>query len=340
MRGRDRFNAEELAWIREQLAQLRLAERDEQKRIRGRLRRARFRISDWPTSNPGFTPSDFEHLVSTGQLVLDDTVGMIPAGPDPNDVNLPGGPLDDWAAHHTTAALDALAGPHVQRHGVPELIETAEAGRPPGVALNRPGLYALYGKACTWRELGLGDPPDGRPLYVGKAEDSLVSRDLRTHFATGRTGQSSPRRSFAALLVDQLRLVAVPRRRDDPEAGKWTHYALETDGDERLTTWMRAHLRLAAWPCERPVALGKLERLVMGELKPPLNLTGVSQPWSRDVRAARAEMARAAEALGCRAQVRQEVKSSADLLPSIARPITRAPLVPQVASTSALHGPS
>jgi len=34
VRGRDRFNADELAWIREQLVQLRVAERAEQKRIR------------------------------------------------------------------------------------------------------------------------------------------------------------------------------------------------------------------------------------------------------------------------------------------------------------------
>lgn len=44
-----------------------------------------------------------------------------------------------------------------------------------------------------------------------------------------------------------------------------------------------------------PVALGKLERLILGELQPPLNLTGVSQPWVRQVRDARKAMARAAE---------------------------------------------
>jgi hypothetical protein len=61
----------------------------------------------------------------------------------------------------------------------------------------RPGLYAIYGGATTWNELGLGEPPDGRPLYIGKAEDSLVTRDLKTHFGDGRTGQSTVRRSFA-----------------------------------------------------------------------------------------------------------------------------------------------
>jgi hypothetical protein len=43
------------------------------------------------------------------------------------------------------------------------------------------------------------------------------------------------------------------------------------------------------------MALGKLERLIMGVLKPPLNLTGVKQPWSQQIRRARAAMALAAE---------------------------------------------
>jgi len=49
----------------------------------------------------------------------------------------------------------------------------------------RPGLYAIHGAAGVWRDLGLGDPPGDRPLYVGKAEDNLVSRDLKTHFGNG-----------------------------------------------------------------------------------------------------------------------------------------------------------
>lgn len=296
MRGRDRFNGEELGWIREQLVQLRVAERDEQKRIRGRLRRAEFRISDWATDSQGFTASALDALVASGRIVRDDSVGMIPAGPDPTDVNVPGGPFDMWAQAHLEEALDALSGPGAGQHGVSELIESAAAGRAPGSQLDSPGLYSLYAEAAVWRRLGLGDPPDGRPLYVGKAEDSLVTRDLRTHFASDKTGQSSPRRSLAALLVDDLKLVAMPRRPADPEPGKWTHYALEPDGDERLTDWMREQLRLAAWPCRHPVALGKLERLIMAELQAPLNLTGVSQPWSRQVRDARKVMARAAEA--------------------------------------------
>lgn len=37
----------------------------------------------------------------------------------------------------------------------------------------KPGLYAFYATVSTWNNLGLGDPPDDRPLYVGKAENTF-----------------------------------------------------------------------------------------------------------------------------------------------------------------------
>lgn len=37
----------------------------------------------------------------------------------------------------------------------------------------RPGLYAIHGSAEVWQQIGLGAPPDDRPLYVGKAERSF-----------------------------------------------------------------------------------------------------------------------------------------------------------------------
>lgn len=166
-------------------------------------------------------------------------------------------------------------------------IDEALGGAVPG----QPGLYAIYADPPVWRELGLGDPPDDRPLYVGKAEGSLVSRDLKTHFATGKTGQSSPRRSFAALLADQLGLAAMPRRPADPEPKKWTHYALEEDGDNSLTAWRRANLQLAVWVQSTDLPLATLEGEVMRKWLPPLNLTGVTTSWTAQIRTARSRLA-------------------------------------------------
>jgi hypothetical protein len=85
-------------------------------------------------------------------------------------------------------ALKALLGP-----GVP--FAEAAARVPP-----RPGLYAIFAGPTAWIELGLGTPPAQRPLYVGKAEQSLLGRDVRQHFSDGKTGSSTLRRSVAALL--------------------------------------------------------------------------------------------------------------------------------------------
>ncbi|MBL8624668.1 MAG: hypothetical protein JNK64_25395 [Myxococcales bacterium] len=155
-----------------------------------------------------------------------------------------------------------------------------------------PGLYAVFGSLETWRLLGLGVPPDDRPLYVGKAERSLASRDLNTHFHNGRTGQSTVRRTFAALLRDELSLRAIPRG-GLTTADKPSHFALDTDADAELTSWMLDRLTLAVW--EKPARCADLAVIEWGVIKkwvPPLNIQGnAGSPWIAEVRRARQVMA-------------------------------------------------
>lgn len=150
---------------------------------------------------------------------------------------------------------------------------------------DKPGLYALRGSRDTWKLLGLGAPPDHRPLYVGKAEDSLGSRDVRTHFGTGRTGSSTLRRTVGALLAEPFGLVAQPR--DPGRPGHFSNYAFEPAGEARLTEWMLDHLTLVTWVPSRPVALGDVEAAVLKTLLPPLNIAKVRTPWRAHVTAAR-----------------------------------------------------
>lgn len=156
---------------------------------------------------------------------------------------------------------------------------------------NRPGLYAIFADAATWDELGLGAPSDDRPLYLGKAEDSLVTRDLKTHFGNGRTGQSTVRRSFAALLHDSLALRGEPRNPANPS--HFSNYGLNARDDQELTKWMRARLDLAVWakPPGCRYTLGQIESVLLTELMPPLNLQGLVTPWTTKLKAARAVMA-------------------------------------------------
>jgi GIY-YIG catalytic domain len=174
-------------------------------------------------------------------------------------------------------ARQALAGPGTT-------LPVARAGVPA-----RPGLYAVHGGAATWQQLGLGRPPDGRPLCVGKAERSLAGRDIRQHFGTGMTGSSTLRRSLAALLRTRLGLSAMARNPARP--GHFANYALAQPGDACLTAWMEAQLRLAIWVPDDPVDLGAVERELLRHWQPPLNLAGVSTPWTAKLQAARRVMA-------------------------------------------------
>ena len=158
-----------------------------------------------------------------------------------------------------------------------------------GVPAQR-GLYAVHGPPSVWEALQLKPPGDDRPLYVGKSESSLRDREIRTHFGNGRTGGSTLRRSFAALLRESLSLHAQPRNLKKPE--RFANYALPIQEDELLTAWMRANLRLAVWlPNDPTIVLGVVERALLKEWLPPLNLKDCATPWQAQIKQARAQMA-------------------------------------------------
>lgn len=159
----------------------------------------------------------------------------------------------------------------------------------------RPGLYAVYGSAEVWRVLGLGDPPDERPLYVGKAERSLSSRDVGTHFGfaggadNSVTGSSTLRRSLSALLRAELGLRG--RYRNPASPGRPANYGLSRDHDAALSNWMRNNLLATYWVMTTSaVPLGDVETVVLNRLKPPLNLQKVSHEWTAQVKHARSLM--------------------------------------------------
>jgi hypothetical protein len=173
-------------------------------------------------------------------------------------------------------ALVDLAGP---RHGRTDAVEFAPRS---------PGLYAFYGDARAWTELQLSPAFGDQPLYVGKAERSLNGRDVGTHFAAGKTGSSTVRRSLAALLADRLDLVPTPRNMSKPDGS--ANVALDPPSDARLSVWMDDRLTLATWVRPDGVTLDEVETAVIARLRPPLNLAKVGEPRDR-LRQARKRMA-------------------------------------------------
>ena len=182
---------------------------------------------------------------------------------------------------HVSNALEGLARRRLARANAVEF------------APRMAGLYALYGDEAAWHQLRLTPAFHGQPLYVGKAERSLHGRDVRTHFASGKTGSSTVRRSLAALLVDELILVAVPRNLAKPDGS--ANFALDVASDQRLSAWMDARLTIATWVKPDGARLGEIEALVVPQLQPPLNLALVGQPRER-LRLARRGMAESARA--------------------------------------------
>jgi hypothetical protein len=167
----------------------------------------------------------------------------------------------------------ALAGPG--RH-----VEDPELAQREG-----PGIYAIYAAPGVWEQLGLGRPPDDRPLYVGKAEGA---RDIRQHFRTGSTGSSTLRRSIAALLRNHLGLQARPRNPANPR--DFNKYALNHHSDIELTEWMRKNLRMALWVRPQGEEVAPLQDRLLQHWQPPLNGQGVTTPWSAMLSEARKAM--------------------------------------------------
>lgn len=181
-----------------------------------------------------------------------------------------------------TNVLAALAAPRYSLRSTPPTLPA------------KPGIYAIYGDEQAWNDLHLGMRLN-LPLYVGKAEDSVVRRDLETHFGDGRTGSSTVRRSFAALLRESLGLSGIPRNPAKP--GYFANYGLSAADDAKLTRWMRSRLELAVWAWEEGSRrLSLIEADVLQQLNPPINIAGVNHSWRLVLQAERKVMADQARA--------------------------------------------
>lgn len=152
------------------------------------------------------------------------------------------------------------------------------------------GLCAISEATPSCVEAGTLDAPvgPGGPLYIGKAEKSLTRRDVRQHFGTGKTRWSTVRRSFAALLREELGLIPVPRAAASVTSKAPATFALDDTSETALTDWMLEHLALRVWtPPSDAVVLAKVERGVITSMKPPLNLTHAGpRPLLKAARAA------------------------------------------------------
>ncbi len=142
-----------------------------------------------------------------------------------------------------------------------------------------PGVYALFlaGEAALSKLIT--GPHD--LLYIGKAPSGL---DVRNHFLHTHSGFSTLRRSLGALLKAKLSLQAIPR---GPGASQTniTNYRFTNEGEQRLTAWMERRLAYNHVRVENDI--GHIEKRLIAELGPPLNLTNWPNPQAPHLKALR-----------------------------------------------------
>ena len=143
----------------------------------------------------------------------------------------------------------------------------------------RSGVYAI--RLTTHGLLAPFKEGDGGLIYCGMTSD-LEVREFDTHFNSDQTGFSTVRRSLGAILKEQLQLVARPRGTGTSKAN-YTNYCFNLAGEDRLTTWMREHLKVRTWPTRKFEAI---EAIIKPRLRPLLNLEGWN-PQNSAIRALR-----------------------------------------------------
>ena len=136
---------------------------------------------------------------------------------------------------------------------------------------DRPGIYALFTNRSVVLPI-IGMPASG-PLYLGM---TLSSLKVRNHFKHQQSGFSTLRRSLGALLKSELQLQALPRA-SGTLVSNTTNYRFQEEGEQRLTRWMTQHLTYGCVPLDQDV--GVVERALIREFEPPLNLTGWPNPF-------------------------------------------------------------
>lgn len=158
---------------------------------------------------------------------------------------------------------------------------------------DKPGIYAVY--LCGSEPLRICESllQPCCLLYIGKTESSQQERDAEQHFASGKSGGSTLRRSLGALLRTQLKLTPQPRSQSETSEKRFTNYKFDDAGEDRLTSWMTENLALSFYEYAKPPAeIEKLEAKLIAFAVPPLNILSNSRnPHMGSVRAARAECA-------------------------------------------------
>lgn len=135
-----------------------------------------------------------------------------------------------------------------------------------------PGIYALFYIGDNFPLFG-ESVSKHQIIYIGKTESSQEKRDAKTHFATGKTGSSTVRKSIGSILNSQMKLNPISRNETDYEARRFSHFKFDESSEKIITNWMENNLALSFFEYpESKESIYQLETEIIKELKPILNI--------------------------------------------------------------------
>jgi hypothetical protein len=135
-----------------------------------------------------------------------------------------------------------------------------------------PGIYAFFYIGNDFPLLG-DSVSKHQIVYIGKTESSQEKRDLKTHFTSGKTGNSTVRKSIGSILCSQKNLTPIPRNDIDYEAGRFSHFKFDEPSEKIITNWMKNNFALSFYEyAESKKLIDKLETEIIRHLKPILNI--------------------------------------------------------------------
>jgi hypothetical protein len=174
---------------------------------------------------------------------------------------------------------------------IDQLIKGRKPYRQTATFSDKPGIYALF---FIGRQFPLEGckPIEEQIIYIGKTESSQASRDRDTHFADGKTGSSTLRRSFGAMLRKEFGLKPLPRGEADIEKNRTSHFKFDAASERKLSAWMQDNLALSFYDYHRPPAeIDRLETELITGLVPVLNIDrkNPSNPFKIAIQALRKE---------------------------------------------------
>lgn len=142
-----------------------------------------------------------------------------------------------------------------------------------------PGVYGWF--MAPGVGLGPISNPAGGAVYIGRSSN-LAQREFDTHFAAGKTGFSTLRRSLGAILKQELGLRSRPRGTGTSKTN-YTNYRFDDAGEGRLSNWIVENLRVGTHVLDLD-SLKTNEGALIALACPPLNLTGWANPESQFIR--------------------------------------------------------